>query len=103
MKTSYKITGSDAIRLAERDCLTLQCYANPLDDGGVINPGVARQIAKEDPSLIYVEVVPCGWIDDDRHPVSHLPGYAVEYYFNAQGMYLGADDGGVEPRWSDYV
>ena len=56
MKLTYKITGSDAIRLAERDQLTINCYANPIDDGGVVVAGVARQIAQEDPSLIYVTV-----------------------------------------------
>ena len=45
MKNSYKITGADAIRLAERDNLTIRCYANPIDDGGIVTPSVARQIA----------------------------------------------------------
>ena len=100
MKLTYKITGSDAIRLAERDQLTINCYANPIDDGGVVVAGVARQIAQEDPSLIYVTVEQSGWIDGDGHPVSEMIGYNISDYFTGDGMYLGPDDDGVEPRWN---
>lgn len=97
---AYKITGHDAIRLAERDQLTIYCYANPIDDGGQVTVGVARQIAKEDPSLVYVFVAPRGWWDGQR--ISEAPtGYAVENYFNSHGMYLGPDDDGIEPTWDN--
>ena len=63
MKNNYKITGEDAIRLAERDGLTIRCYANPIDDGGAVTIDAAREILKEDPSLIYVDVQAGGWAD----------------------------------------
>lgn len=34
----------------------LQCSANPVDDGGPVTVDQARQIAREDASLIYSEV-----------------------------------------------
>jgi len=105
MTTSYKITGADAIRLAERDNVTIRCYANPIDDGGIVTPSVARQIAKEDPGLVYVSVNPCGWWDGERM-LSEMPGYNVCDYFQPRycgGEYNGPDDDGVEPRWSDEV
>lgn len=103
MKTTYHITGADAVRLAERDELTTFCYANLWDDGGPISHGIARQILKEDPSLLYVDVVqhePSGWWNGSQF-VSEMPGYNVADYFNATGMYLGPDENGVEPRWDD--
>lgn len=99
-QTAYKITGADAIRLAERDQLTIQCYSNPLDDGGIVDPITALQICKEDPSLVYVSVAPSGWWDGERM-LSEMPGYNVSDYFDQSGMYLGPDDDGVEPRWDD--
>jgi|GEM_PF-5953450 len=103
MNNTYKITGADAIRLAERDQLTIHCYANPLDDGGIVTAGVARQIAKEDANLIYVEVEAAGWVDADGTPLSTMEGYNVSDYFTSSGMYLGPDDDKIEPRWSDAV
>jgi hypothetical protein len=104
MNTSYKITGSDAIRLAERDNLTIHCYANPIiDDGGVVPVGVARQIAKDDPNLIYVTVQPYGWVDAEGRSLSTMDGYNVSDYFTSDGMYLGPDDDNIEPRWNDAV
>lgn len=97
---TYKITGADAIRLAERDSLTIHCHANPLDDGGVVSPEIAKQIVKDDPSLVYVHVTIYGWVAG-RTPLSELPGYNVADYFTSTGMYLGPDDEGVEPRWAD--
>ena len=101
MSTTYKITGSDAIRLAERENLTIHCHANPIDDGGPVTVGVARQIAKEDPALIYVTVVPTGWRDKSGNHCDG-EGRTVVSYFNWYRMkYLGPDDEGVEPCWSD--
>lgn len=97
---SYKITGHDAIRLAERDNLTIRCYANPIDDGGVVTPDVARQIAREDAGLVYVIVTPSGWWTGNQR-VSEMSGYNVSDYVTSSGMYLGPDDDGVEPTWDD--
>ena len=99
MSKTYKITGNDAIRLAERENLAIQCHANPIDDGGPVAVGVARQIAKEDPSLIYVMVVPTGWRNSSGNHCGD-EGRTVEGYFNSAGMYLGPDDEGVEPCWN---
>ena len=100
MSKSYKITGNDAIRLAERESLTIQCHANPMDDGGTVPVSVARQIAKEDPSLIYVTVTPTGWRNASGNHCEP-EGRNVDDYFNPRGMYLGPDDDGVEPCWND--
>ena len=98
---AYKITGSDAIRLAERDGLTIRCYANPIDDGGIVTPEVARQILKENALLVYVKVSARGWWQGRR--VSSVDGCNVGDYFTSSGMYLGPDDEGVEPTWDDAV
>lgn len=100
MSKNYKITGADAIRLAERENLTVHCYANPIDDGGPVTVGVARQIAKDDPSLIYVMVVPTGWRNAQGNHCDD-EGRTVEGYFTSSGMYLGPDDDDVEPCWND--
>ena len=81
MNTYFKIDGHDAIRLAERDCLQLHCYANPVDDGGPVSVGVAKQIAKEDPSLVFVKVEPDCWWDKQR--VSEMSGFNVSDFFAA--------------------
>lgn len=98
---SYKITGNDAIRLAERENLTIHCHANPIDDGGPVPVITALQIVRDDPALIYVNVTPTGWRDaHGNHCDSE--GRTVEAYFNAyNGEYLGPDCYGVEPCWSD--
>lgn len=99
MRKSFKITGSDAVRLAERDRLEIFCHANPQDDGGKVTIGEARGIVREDPSLVYVLVHKDGWWDGQR--VSEMRGYDVHDYFSPDGMYLGPDDDGVEPTWID--
>jgi hypothetical protein len=93
MKT-YRITGQDAIRLAERDALTLQKFADPIDGARTVTPSEARDIAREDEGLIYVEVQPTGWTSDET-------GYNVCDYFDHNGTYNGPDDDGVEPTWAD--
>lgn len=97
MSTNYKIKGQDAIRLAERDGLTLRKYADPIDGARVVTASEARDIAREDAGLIYVTVTPVGWTDD-------ATGYNVCYYFqpgDCGGDYNGPDDDGVEPIWAD--
>lgn len=64
-----KLAGHDAINYAEANNLTLNCYANEVDgpDGRTeVTPAEARKIAKEDPSLI--------WIDAD---MNYLANYAA--------------------------
>lgn len=99
-ETTYKITGNDAVRLSERDQLTLHCHANPLDDGGIVSTEMGRQIARDDANLLWVDVVIDGWWTGSQ-AVSEMPGYNVSDYFTSGGMYLGPDDDGIEPRWSD--
>lgn len=99
--SSYKITGADAIRLAERDSLQCYCYATPIDNAGPVTIELAKDILRDDPSLVYVRVAIHGWVDRDGHRLSELPGYNVADYFNAAGMYLGPDHEGVEPRWTE--
>lgn len=101
MSTTYKITGQDAIRIAERESITIHCYANPIDDGGPVTPGVARQIAKEDPSLVYIQCTPTGWRDQHGNHCG-ADGRDVAGYFSGSA-YLGPDDDGVEPCWSEAV
>ena len=99
MKT-YKITGADAIRLAKRDALQIYCYANPLDDGGPVDIGLAREIVKDDPNLIYVMVAFRGHFARNEE-MDDMPGYNVDDWFNHSGMYLGPDEDGWEPLWFD--
>ena len=106
MSQTYRITGQDAIRIAQRENLTLQCFANPLDDGGEVNLGVAIQIAKEDASLIYADVVANGgWRGSDGNYVDSEGRNVGDYFrpLNAGGPaeYLGPDDDGVEPSFDN--
>lgn len=102
MNTHYTITGADAVRIAQRDNVTIHCYANPLDDGGIVTPDLAAQILRDDPSLIYITVQPTGWWDG-KQSLSEMPGYNVSDYFTSSGMYLRPDDDGVEPTCGDVV
>lgn len=97
MNMTYTIKGQDAIRLAERDNLTLRKYADPIDGARVVTVDEAIEIAREDSSLIYVTVTPVGWTDD-------ATGYNVCDYFqpaDCGGDYNGPDEDGVEPTWVD--
>lgn len=54
--TATKITGWDAIELAEQDeSVVLHKYADPLNDACDVSINAARAIAHEDPSLIWTE------------------------------------------------
>ena len=77
MSTSYKISGSDARRLAQRENLTVW----------------------ERDGIPYVTVVPTGW-RDARGNHCDSGSRTVESYF-ISGEYLGPDDDGVEPCWND--
>lgn len=98
---SYKITGTEAIRLAERDGLTLHCHANPVDGGGIVTLEKAREIVREDQSLIYVLATPTGWYGENYvFRLEGPEGYNVDDYFRG-AEYLGPDEFGVEPTWTD--
>jgi hypothetical protein len=88
--TAWKITGNEAIRIAERDGVTLHKYAD----------------------LIYCVVEPTGWTIAGEQPANFtdiIEGYNVENYFRGSldgadrsgATYLGPDEAGVEPTWSD--
>lgn len=54
--TNETITGHDAIAYAEARGLTLNKYADPIEDARTgLDADKAREIASEDPSLIWVE------------------------------------------------
>ncbi len=96
----YKITGCDALRIAQRDGVTLRCHANPLDSGGAVSVALGLQIMKDDPSLLFIYVQPDGWVFPEG-TCHNMLGYCVDTYFTASGMYLGPDDEDVEPRWKE--
>lgn len=80
MSKTYKITGSDAVRLAQRENLTL------------VNDGE---------SAPHVIVTPAGWRNSHGNHCDS-DGRTVEAYFNSYtSEYLGPDDEGVEPCWND--
>jgi len=54
-----RLTGTDAIEYAERHDLLLSKYADPIEDGrDGLTPEEAAAIAREDPSLIYIDIAP---------------------------------------------
>jgi hypothetical protein len=75
--STYKITGSDAVRLAQRENLTV------CDRDGIP----------------FVTVTPTGWRNAQGNHCDG-EGRTVESYFS-NGEYLGPDDDGVEPCWSE--
>jgi len=81
MTNTYKITGNDAVRLAQREALPV-C---------------------EHDGIPYVTVTPTGW-RDARGNHCDGEGRTVDAYFNSYtGQYLGPDDDGVEPCWNQAV
>ena len=57
MTNASIITGNDAIEFAERNGLTLSKYADPIEGAREgVSVDDAREIAREDASLIYVAV-----------------------------------------------
>ena len=94
--TAYRITGQDAIRIATRESLPINCHANPIDAGGIVTPNTAIQIAREDPSLIYIDVTPSGSWRDSTGKFVDSEGRNAHDYFATVG-YLGPDQDGIEP------
>ncbi|HSH28633.1 MAG TPA: hypothetical protein VK971_01900 [Thiohalobacter sp.] len=67
------ITGYDAIEYAEQHGLTLGKYADPTEDAREgLTPDEAREIAAEDPSLIYLtgQRVEAG--EGEDHDAGHI-------------------------------
>lgn len=90
---SWTITGTEAIRIAERDGVTLRKYADTVEGyRDSVSLVESREIAKQDASLIYCIVQPTGW-------TGPAEGYNVADYFGAS--YAGPDEDGVEPTWQD--
>ena len=91
---NFTITGHHAIRIAERDGVALNKYADPIEpEDHDISAAEAEVIAADDASLIYCTVVPHGPMPE---------GFHVTNYFHIHtGRYLGPDEDGVEPRWQD--
>lgn len=50
-----RLSGYEAIRFAEDYGLTLQKYQDPIEAARTIDTDEAREIAREDPSLLYVD------------------------------------------------
>ena len=98
MNEIYKINGENAMRLAARDGLTLRKYADPVDVAqDEISATKAREVARIDPSLVYVEVVHQGWwIECFQRSVWIGCGDGVNI-----SEYLGPDLYGLEPTFAD--
>ena len=99
----WVITGQHAIRIAERDGVTLKKYNDPIEAHRDEVPiKEAKEIAEQDADLIYCVVVPTGW-------TGPAEGYRVEDYFpgslggaaRSGARYAGPDEDGIEPTWSD--
>jgi len=58
---STMITGLEAIEFAEKWGLLVCKYADPTEDEAIIEPEVAREIAEEDQSLIYLDMEEWYW------------------------------------------
>lgn len=52
-----RLTGKEAIEFAEANDLTLNKYTDPSEEARQgVTPEEAREIAKEDPELIYIDI-----------------------------------------------
>src|SRR6478736_6444800 len=94
----FLITGTEAIRLAKRDNLTLYKLNDVTDNSIEIKLSEAIVVAKEDPDLIYIYVEPRGWHGRGEET---LVGYFYADYFSEDGAYLGPNEFGIEPTFAD--
>lgn len=105
MSDPWRITGHHAIRIARRDGVRLRKYADPTE-GYRDNVPVdeAERIAAEDASLIYCIVVPTGWTGaaEGYHVEDYFPG-SLQGHARSGARYLGPDEYGIEPTWTDAV
>jgi len=58
---STMIPGHEAIEFAEKWGLLVCKYADPQGDEAIIEPEAAREIAEEDPSLVYLDLEEWYW------------------------------------------
>ena len=57
-ETQMIITGQDAIEYATRQNLTLNKYADPIEEARALTVEEAEEVAREDASLIWITVQP---------------------------------------------
>jgi hypothetical protein len=63
-----KLTGFDAITYAEREGLSLNKSADPIDDARTgLSVAEAEAIASEDPTLIWVEIPDAEYYGEERN------------------------------------
>jgi hypothetical protein len=104
---TFIIRGSEAIRIAERDGVTLSKYADPVEGFRPrITVAEARDIVREDAGLVYCVVRPVGWTAGDGtghegKAVLDYFGGALEGHALSGARYLGPDAHGIEPVWAD--
>lgn len=54
---SKRLKGTDAVEYAERHGLDeVQSYTSPVEEGGLVSLEKAREICREDDSLVYLDV-----------------------------------------------
>ncbi|MDX9709958.1 MAG: hypothetical protein RBT64_10440 [Trichloromonas sp.] len=91
-----KLTGTEAIKYAEVNGLTLSKHTDPTEEARTgLTAEEAREIAKEDPSLIHLELRLIGW-KKGNDQIDAPAGYQDEYYWQG-GKYQGPDEDGIEP------
>lgn len=100
MSNAYRITGSDALRIAALDNLTIYTDSRLANGAETVSAHEAREILRDNPESVWVSVTPRGW--RDRNGGCPAPdGYTAADYWTADGMYLGPDDDGIEPSFDD--
>lgn len=65
--TRRTLTGHEAIDYAEEHGLTLHKHTDPTEEARDVTPDEAREIAAEDPSLIWVDPVRTIRLNDDAY------------------------------------
>lgn len=100
MTTRCKITGLQAVRIAERDGVTLRTCAHSTDERLTLIE--ARSWCACDQSLVYCIVQPVGWTGEagGRNVMDYFRG-ALDGAAMSGATYLGPDCDGVEPTWQD--
>jgi hypothetical protein len=78
-----RFTGSEAILIAEVNKLTLSKYADPTEDGREgLSINEARDVAREDPSLIYLDM-------PDMKKTKHRPTKRIAHNDAERKAHLG--------------
>lgn len=99
---TWKIQGYQAMRIAERDGVTLYKYADPTEGWRTVTLEEARQVARENAGLIYCLVQPVGWTGEAKgyNVADYFPG-SLDGHARSGAKYVGADADGIEPLWAD--